>query len=76
MIVNPKIVAGQVKLQHQEAPERVTAVLSKLRQPKLFPAYELEISDDFVPATEMAVGRAHSRQYQPRHTSMAAAILN
>ena len=48
---------------HQEAPARIIAVLGKLRKEKQFPGYEVEISEDFEPATDESVGRAHTTEY-------------
>ena len=39
------------------------AVLGKLRKEKQFPGYEVLISEDFEPATDESVGRAHTTEY-------------
>jgi hypothetical protein len=48
---------------HQEAPARIHAILRKLKQAKLFPPYEINVSEDFEAATDKAVGRAHTAEY-------------
>ena len=63
VLQHPECLLHVTEEAHQEAPARIHAILRKLRTPKLFPPYELDISDAFERASEQAVGRAHTRQY-------------
>eukprot|EP01050_Picozoa_sp_SAG11_P022956 SAG11_NODE_4476_length_1881_cov_1.396745_1_plen_322_part_00 len=49
--------------QHQEAPARVIKIMGKLQNAKTFASFELDISDSFELASDVAIARAHSREY-------------
>ena len=63
---HPDCLAHVTRAGHQEAPERVTAIMERVRDPMRFAEHELSLlcSDADVPlATETQVLRAHSVQY-------------
>lgn len=46
-----------------EGPDRLSSIIGRLRDRKEFPAYELEISDQFDKADVALLGRVHSPEY-------------
>jgi acetoin utilization deacetylase AcuC-like enzyme len=46
-----------------EGPDRLSAIIARLRDKQEFPAYELEISDQFEKADVSLLGRVHSPEY-------------
>eukprot|EP01048_Picozoa_sp_COSAG05_P008259 COSAG05_NODE_621_length_8305_cov_3.479283_8_plen_505_part_00 len=48
---------------HQESPARLTAIMAKLRNVRIFEKHELHEINDFAPAHSAALNRAHTREY-------------